>query len=205
MVYENRYRYSVAGREFTGASYAKGQCVSGGTVTVEYLLEQPAISRISGMRRRPLSPWAMLVAVLPAVGGILAIAGLVRGQRRVRLLREGWPAEGRLTGMAPTSMRVNNRVVYRMTFAYQAQNGAAGRAIARTHEPERFENGPRPLVLHDPADLENAQVLVSFPGAITIDEQGQPAARGSFAFLLVPALTILGNAWYAYRHWTAGS
>ena len=201
-IYENRFRYTIAGQEFNGASYAKGRCVTGGTVTVEYLLAQPAVSRIAGMRRRPLSPWAILILVLPAAGLIMVLTGVVRGRGYVRLLREGVPAEGRLIDKVPTNMRVNHRVVYRMTFEYAALSGT-GRAIARTNQPERFEDEPRKLLLYDPGDLEKAQLLGSFPGTVALGEGGQPVARGSLAFLILPALVVLGNAWYAYRLWTA--
>jgi hypothetical protein len=202
-IYENHYRYMIAGQEVEGVSYAEGRCVTGGTVTVEYLLAEPAVSRIAGMRRRPLSPLAGLVLVLPATGLIMVITALVKGRRSVWLLREGLPAEGRLIDKTPTRMRVNHRVVYRMTFEYTALSGAR-RATVRTHEPERFEDEPRKLLLYDPVDLDKAQLLLSFPRTIALDGGGQPVAHGSLAFLLLPALVILGNAWYVYRNWIAG-
>lgn len=201
-IYENHYRYTIAGQELGGVSYAKGRCVTGGPVTVDYLLAEPAVSRIAGMRRRPLSPLASLVLVLPAAGLIMIITGLVKGRGYVRLLREGVPAEGRLIDKVPTNMRVNNRVVYRMTFEYTALSGA-GRATVRTHQPEWFEDEPQKLLLYDPGDLEKAQLLGSFAGTLELGEGGQPVARGSLAFLFVPALVVLGNAWYVYRHWIA--
>ena len=57
-IYENRYRYAVAGQAYEGTSFVVGQCIGGAAIPVEYLLAKPAMSRIAGMRRAPLSAWA---------------------------------------------------------------------------------------------------------------------------------------------------
>src|SRR5258708_3527915 len=59
-VYENHYRYQVAGQDYAGWSYATGDCLTGENVTVEYLPAQPGYSRIRGMRHELLGPWALL-------------------------------------------------------------------------------------------------------------------------------------------------
>jgi len=172
-------------------------------VAVEYLTGQPGISRIAGMRRQPLSWWATVGALLPGVGLAMAIAGLVKGRRRVRLLREGLPASGRLMEKVSTGVRTNGRPVYRMTFEYTAQNGVTGRVTARTNSPERLEDQSRELLLYDPRDLAKAFLIDDLPGTVTIDEAGQPVPGGAGAYFLLPALTLLGNGWYVYRHWIA--
>jgi hypothetical protein len=202
-VYKNSYRYTVDGNRFEGASYAAGRCVTDGGVTVEYLLSQPEVSRIIGMRRDLLSPRTILAALLPGAGLALVIAGLVKGRRAVRLLREGLPAPARLINKASTGATTLGRAVYRMTFEYSAQSGATGRVTVRTHLPERLEDEQRELLLYDPSTVASAVLLDDLPGTVTVDETGQPKAGGSGRFLLLPALTILGNGWYIWRHWIA--
>ena len=133
----------------------------------------------------------------------MAIAGLVKGRRRVRLLREGLPAAGRLMEKVSTGARTNGRLVYRMTFEYTAQNGMTSRVTARTNSPERLEDQSRELLLYDLQDLARASLIDDLPGTVTIDEAGQPAPGGAGAYFLLPALTLLGNGWYVYRHWIA--
>jgi len=201
-VYRNLYHYAVEGRQFQGASFALERCVFG-PVTVEYLRLDPAISRIAGMRRRPLGPRDTMPALVPAIGLGLVIAGLVKGRWRLRLLREGLPASGRLVEKVVTSSRTNGRADYRMAFEFTAQNGLTGRASLRTNHPEQLESGSETLVLYDPADLSRGLLFRSLPGNVVIDQQGQPARSGSRAFLFLPLATILGNGWYVYRHWIA--
>lgn len=203
-IFENHYRYEVSGQTFEGSSFAKGQCVNG-PVVVEYLPAQPEVSRIRGMRRRPLSAAATLTALMPAAGIVMILAGLVEGRRRLRLLREGLLTTGRLVEKKRTNVRTRGRRVYRLTFEFTAQSGMTGRVNTRTRRPERLEDKAGQILLYDPANLKRAVLLASLPGRISADESRQPVARGSMAFLLLPALSILGNVWCVYRLWIAGS
>ena len=83
------------------------------------------------------------------------------------------------------------------------QNGMTSRVTARTNSPERLEDQSRELLLYDPQDLARASLIDDLPGTVTIDEAGQPAPGGAGAYFLLPALTLLGNGWYVYRHWIA--
>ena len=82
-------------------------------------------------------------------------------------------------------------------------NGLAGRASLRTNQPELLDSSPDTLVLYDPADLSRGLLFQSLPGNVVVDQQGQPARSGSRAFLFLPLVTLLGNAWYVYQHFIA--
>ena len=198
-VYANRYSYVVGHQSFEAVSYATGDCRAGGPVDVEYLLVNPGYSRISGMRRDFLGPWALLVAILPGAGLAWVIAGLVKGRRALRLLREGMATTARLSESALTSATVNNRVVYRMTFEYAGPMGATEQLTVRTNLPGHLE-GPQ-LVLCDPLDGRIAVLFNNLPGPPTLDPTGQPVPTGRRAFLFIPLLTVAGNAWFILRHW----
>ena len=200
-VYANRYSYVVGHQSFEAVSYATGDCRAGGPVEIEYLLADPASSRISGMRRDFLGPWALLVAILPGAGLAWVIAGLVKGRRAVRLLREGMATTARLTEKVPTNSTVNSRRVYRMTFEYAGPMGAAEQLTIRTSLPERLENDEHQLVLCDPLDGRTAVLFNNLPGPPAFDPTGQPVATGRRAFLFLPLLTVAGNAWFILRHW----
>ena len=195
-VYENRYRYEVDGSALTGKSYETGNCVAGGQVTVEYLLAQPGYSRIQGMRRRLLSPWAALATIFPGVGLAVAIVGLRQGRRRIRLLRDGLTAAGRVVSKVPTSAKVMGRVVYKVTVEFSSRDGAVRRATTSTNRPEVLGDEPTETVLYDPDDPANAAALDSMPGNVVVDEGGGLRAAGSRAFLILPVASVLVNAWF---------
>ncbi|MFN7996264.1 MAG: hypothetical protein U0Q18_21815 [Bryobacteraceae bacterium] len=202
-IYENRYRYTIGVKTYESSSYAKGQCLAGGPVRVEYLIRQPDFSRVAGMRRKPLSPASSLIALFPATGLAMILAGVWKGRRSIRLLRNGSPAVARFLKKEPTRTRVNNRLVYRMTFEYTAQNGMLGNAVLRSNRPERLEKKPGTLLLYAPENLNDVVFVDTLPGRIWLAEAGQPAPGGSLAYLILPALAILGNLWYA-SHFLSG-
>ncbi|HVN06613.1 MAG TPA: hypothetical protein VMT86_19475 [Bryobacteraceae bacterium] len=202
-IYETRYRYEVMGRNFEGASFATGRCAFG-PVAVEYLKAQPEVSRIAGMRRRPLSAWALLTALIPATGIALILAGLWEGRTRLRLLREGLVTTAKLIEKKWTNLRSNNRQVYRLTFEYSTPRGT-GRVTTRTNRPGRFEREPAQLVFYDPEDLNRAVLAASIPGSVTAGQGRQPVVRGSWAYLLLPGLVSVGNVWYVVHRFMPGS
>ncbi|MGA3043335.1 MAG: hypothetical protein ABSF54_21385 [Bryobacteraceae bacterium] len=202
-IYENHYQFELVGRIFQGSSFSIGGCAAG-PLRIEYLRAHPEVSRIAGMRRRPFGPSTLLVDVVPAVGLFMVFTGFVQGCARLRLLRDGLPATGRLIDKTRMNASTNRGNMYRLTFAYTSQKGATGRVTASTARPELFEDKEGALVFYHPADLKRAVLLASLPGRVDAGERGQPVASPSRAFLVLPALTLLGNLWYVYRHWLAG-
>jgi len=162
-IYRNLYRYAVGGRTFESASYATGKCADVGSATIEYLPEQPEVSRIAGMRRNMFGPWVVLVAILPLKGMAFITVGLIRGRSRLRLLGDGVPVSGKLVEKKPTLTRINNRTVYQMAFAYVAHDGVSRRTVTRTHQPERLEDQPGETVLYDPDDAAKAMISTLCP------------------------------------------
>jgi hypothetical protein len=69
----------------------------------------------------------------------MVLAAFANGRARLRLLRDGLLATGRLIEKTRTNVRVNDRRVYRMTFEYIAQSRATGRVTTRTNRPERLD------------------------------------------------------------------
>jgi hypothetical protein len=114
------------------------------------------------------------------------------------LLRVGSLATGRLVDKTWTT---NSAYKYQMTFEYEAQNGAKGHLTTRTSRTEGWEDKAGVPLIYDPADLKQAVLLANLPGRVAAGENGQPVARTSRAFLVLPALTVLGNLWYVCHHW----
>lgn len=191
------YRFTdPAGAERTGASFTPGQAPDPGTpVRVEFLLEDPGVSRIEGLRMAPFSPWVSLVALFPAVGLLLALGGLKQGLTAVGLMAEGELALGTLRGKEPTNTRINNRTVYALTFAFTDLDGREQTVTERTHQPERLQDQAQELLVYDPSTPSRAVLIDNLPGGPELDlDQGQfvGGARGLLTVLL-PAAFVLVN------------
>jgi hypothetical protein len=201
-VYQNHYRYQVAGQDFGGWSYATGDCLTGENVTIEYLPAQPGYSRIRGMRHELLGPWALLAALIPGIGLAIAIAGMRKGIRRIRLLRDGVPAAGLVTAKVATGAQVLGRAVYKITLDFTARDGSTHTTTVKTNEPERLEDEEQECILYLPSDPDYAIPLDALPGKLSLDHAGRILPGPSRAFLVLPVFSLLLNAWFAWRHWS---
>ena len=201
-VYANEYAFSTPdGKQISGVSYARGAALKPGKeVTVEFPKDEPGLSRIKGMRRGMLSPWAALVFVFPVTGVVLVLVGLRKGAQACGLLADGEMGTGVLVSKEPTAARVNRRTVYRLTFQFDARDGQAYQVVSKTHMPERLEDEEQEQLLYDPLHPSYAVMFDSLPGSPTIDSRGQiepvdPMKLG--ARLLLPALVVCGHGGYA--------
>ncbi len=199
-IYENHYQFELVGRIYQASSFATGGCAAG-RLPIEYLRAHPEVSRIAGTRRRPFGPSTLLVDLPLAAGLFMVLTGFVQGRARLRLLRDGLPSTGRLIEKTRTNVGNRNGQVYRLTFEFTAKSGAAGHVTTRTAKPEWLEDKAGVPLFYDPADLTRAVLLADLPGRVAAGENGQPVARTSRAFLVLPALTVLGNLWYVCHHW----
>lgn len=200
-VYANHYAFRVERLEqdFHGISYTTGQTFSEGErVTIEYLSNNPDISRIQGARSGTFSPWVLcFVGIFPLIGIIFVAVSLVSGFKANRLLTHGRVALGTLINKEPTNTRINNQTVYKLTFEFTADTGQRYEATARSHQPYALEDEPQEQLLYDPQNPKKAVLLDSLPGEPDIDEWGniQVANIGrSIRSLILPAAVLVINA-----------
>ncbi len=191
------YEYSVAGRGFSGKSYATaGSPAEGEDVTVEYDEDDPARSRIAGMRRGVFGPWAMIVAVFPLVGVVILWFATRSGMNRNHLLRDGVLTTGKLVGTEGTNVYINKRRVWALTFEFTDRLGQHRQAIARTTDTERLRDEAAEPLLYDPDDPQRAYLLDEAPARPQFEGNGEMTGRPAAAVfaLLLPALVIGLNA-----------
>jgi hypothetical protein len=201
-VFENHYQYRVGDQEYAGWSYATGRCLEGEPVIVEYLPAQPGYSRIQGMRRELLGPWALLAALIPGIGFAIAIAGFYRGVRRIHLLRDGLTAAGRVTSKAPTGARTMGRAEYRITVEFTARDGRTRSTTVTTNEPERLGDEAQECILYHPGNPDYAVPIDALPGKLTLDHSGRILPGPPRRYLILPIVSAVLNAWFAWRHWS---
>ena len=195
-IYRNVYTFTAAdGSQHEGASYATGKQLAPGTsVTVVYVKDNPAVSRIRDMRSTLMGAWGLFILIFPLVGLVLVAASLVRSRKRLRLLRDGITAVGTLVDKQATNTSVNHQRVYKFTYAFTADDGGTYRATARTHETGKFSDENEPL-LYDPANPNVAVMMDNIPGSPRIDEAGDIHTDKPFLSMLVlviPLATIIG-------------
>ena len=201
-IYKNEFTYLVDDKEYRSASYAVGiQLPVGRIVNVQYLPNDPAIARIRRMRTNVFGPAVLFVMAFPLTGLGLVIFSLSRGLRACRLLSHGIPTTGNLVSKEATRVKENSRTVYKLTFAFQTEDGRSSTAIAKTNAPEKFQERDEPLV-YDPEIPARAVMLDNLPGTPHIGEDGHVLCRQparALLSLVFPLATILGHGLYATR------
>ncbi len=207
-IYANHY--SFVGPDwnvYTGVSYKKGMALQKDLkVEVEYPQGKPEISRIRGMRSRPLGLSGLLPVIFPILGIWSIIVGLRKGIRANRLLTIGQQTTGRLKSKAATRAKLGKKTIYKLTFEFTTQDGIIHKAIGETHLPEKLEDEDEEPLLYDPLQPSNAVMLDALPGSPRIDENGNIRAGSLSKTLLcfvLPTLTVLGNAVYIFVRFLA--
>jgi hypothetical protein len=197
-VYAYRYTFRVERleAEYPGVSYSTGRLFEPGqTVTVEYIPDRPAISRIQGTRRAIFSPFAIcIVLIFPLIGLGFIIPGVINGIKANRLLAHGKVGLGRQLSMVPTNTRINKQQVYKLTFEFIADNGSRYEVVTRTHLPHVLDDESQERLLYDPANPAYAVMLDNLPGSPRLDDMGRIQAAtmlGGLGVLILPALALM--------------
>jgi hypothetical protein len=183
-----------------GRSYAVGQTLAPGTqVTIEYLLRDPSVSHIQGMRRAIFRAAAAMVGIFPFAGLCMLLPGCLLGLRASRLLTQGILGEARLQSKKATNVEINGQPVYKLTFQFQASDGLMHSVVVKTHETRKVEDETQEKIMYDPFNADCAVVLDALPGSFVVDKVGMIQTAkpyGAVAVTALPFLTIVGNGLY---------
>jgi hypothetical protein len=196
-VYRHHYDFSVAGRVFSGTSYATGREVpSGEVVTVEYEAGDPSRSRIEGMRRGQFGPAVLFVLIFPLAGLGILIPAMLMGRRRSYLLRHGVFTTGVLKSKSATNMTVNKRRVFALTFEFTGRDGRRHEAVTRSSLPQQLEDDSQEPLLYDPENPSKAFLLDEAPARPKLEMNGDLVGRpiAAAASLILPLLVSGANA-----------
>lgn len=193
----SHYQYSIAGRTFEGKSYTTGAAPEQGEeVTVEFDEDDPARSRIAGMRRAMFGPVVSIVAIFPAIGLAFLLFFTIGGFRRNHVLRNGILTYGKRIDKRPTNVRINNRPVWEVVFEYTDRTGQRRECSAKSTDTSRLEDETEEPLLYDPDDPSKACVLDEAPARPKFDPDGTMVGRPVAALLalIVPAIVIGAHA-----------
>ncbi len=196
-VFANSFTYRVERLEsdYESVSYSTGhQFNPEQPVVVEYIRRSPEIARIEHTRRGQFDIWVIgIVLIFPLVGLGMIGFGLKNGFKANRLLGRGKIALGRLQSKKATNTRVNGRRVYKLTFAFTADDGQSYNVVCSTTHTRSLEDEPEERLLYDPYNPRYAVMLDNLPGSPNIDEMGHIQMRGLISdrlTILLPALVV---------------
>jgi hypothetical protein len=190
------YDYELGGQKLSGTSYTtRSTPPVGAEVDVEFVLGDPAMSRVLGMRTAPFSAVVAFVWIFPLIGVAFVAFGLRSGRNAVRLLEHGEFARGRLVAKEATNTRINNQRVFRLTFEFEDARGATQKAVVRSHLLAALEDEETEPLMYDP-HRDAAVLLDALPGRPQVDADGgfETVRPGvAIAVLILPALAVVGN------------
>jgi hypothetical protein len=202
-VYAIHYAFTGPdGAEYKGLSFNTGrQFDEGQTVTIEHLQDKPHISRIKGMRRKPMGFFGLSAVALPMIGLFFITAGIKKGLKANRLLALGEQTTGRLKSKEKTNTKVNNKPVYKLTFEFDTPEGMTYEAAAKTHDTAKLEDQAKEPLLYDTMRPSYAVMLDDLPGNPRIMENGTIKAgptANTIKVLVIPLAAIIGHGIYIY-------
>jgi hypothetical protein len=188
------------GVNYENVSYSTGdEYPEGSEVTIEYLVRNPQRSRIEGMRMAQFGPLVLFVCIFPLVGLPFIIYGIIKGVKRITILRRGVLTKGKLVSKYATNTSINDQPVYKLTFQFFDERGKKYRAVTRTHLPEKLEDEAEESLVYDESSPSDAVLVDDLPGGASVDQMGElyfaKPFRGLLA-LIVPGVMILGHGTY---------
>lgn len=192
-IYRVHYTFlDGAGAERKGASYTVSPPADAASWRVDYRGDEPSVSRLEGMRRRPFSAVMLIVLVFPIAGLALVLWQLGGARRSLRLLRYGIETRGKLVDKRATSVKVNDAPVMALTFEYDV-DGTRHRATVTTLDPAPLEDDELEPMLYDPYAPAHATTLDHLPGSPNIAPGGTLQARsGMVVHLLIAPIAFAG-------------
>jgi hypothetical protein len=200
-VYANHYVFTGPdGKEYDGVSYAAGtRLEEGRSVKIEYAADNPAASRIEGMRH-DTQGFPVFVVIFPLAGFVCIVAGAVRARKDYHLLVNGEVGVGKLKSKKRTNVFVNRRQVVNLVFQFTAKNGKSYFVSTKTNQPGKLQDQEYEGLLYDPRRPSRAVMVHSLPGMPKVDAMGNVRIGSSLQAvpsLLVPAAVIVENVVFA--------
>ena len=134
----------------------------GDKVKIEYNRDMPDVHRIKGMRNTSGSA-LFLIPLILAIGWV--IYNYIVGRKKIKIIKNGELAEGRLIYKEATSTEINEKTVYKLTFSFQSASGDTYEVTTKTHEPEWLEDENTETLIYDKDNPNKALLLDDLPFA----------------------------------------
>jgi hypothetical protein len=205
-VYEYEYAFTTrGGQKVTGHSYSTGrEWGIGSTVNVEYVPDEPSISRIQGTRTSLFSPFVLFVLIFPLVGAAMFLIPAYGGIRQVLLLRNGLVGDARILSAQPTGVSVNNTPVLKYSYEVTTSSGVMADGAANAFPSGRIGDEEAEPALYLPSNPGRSTLIDAIATRFPLDvdpSSGQwistEGKLKSVLYLLAWAVTLLlGGYWF---------
>jgi len=165
-----KYYYSFTlptGEKYSGESFSTRNLQNDKNVIIQYIENDPTIARIQGTSNGEVDFWVLFIT-LPFVfiGFMFVFIRLKKGIQSVYLLQYGEIAYGVLIEKSPTSTRVNNQMVYKLVFEFEANDGVLYKAVAKTHKTADLEDEEREKLVYDTKNPAKSVMIDELPRSV---------------------------------------
>lgn len=157
--YSIRYRFTASnGRTYEGSSLIDvdvwDRLVERGPVTVQYLATDPSTSRLPSAGNLVFEVVFIVIgAVALLIGGYLVVSSSRTLREDWRLLQVGIEAQATVAAVEPTSLRINRRFQWEVSYAYRDVSGKEyeGRSWTMPEgEARKVKPGDHGTIRYDP-------------------------------------------------------
>ena len=167
-LYRYRYTYVVDEVSYHGLSYAKeNNLESGAAVSVAYVPDKPALSRVAGMTSAPFIGAGIAVGIVAAAIAMLGMVsmcfGIHQARRCSRLVRNGRLATGIVTGKTAASTKTDGRQDYVIHVQFAHHDGRTHTASVTTNEIAMLGEGRDAKIVYEAPNPANALLVDSLP------------------------------------------
>ncbi|HAI74804.1 MAG TPA: hypothetical protein DCM08_01035 [Microscillaceae bacterium] len=192
MAYAYAYTHPQTGQSLQGVSYGFfNDYQQNQEVKIEYLPGKAEVSRIVGLKRSVIPAIFLIFVIFPIVALLLFITNWMQARKSIRLLRTGEVSWGTLVEKTPTNTRINDRVVYRMAFEFEASDRKQYRAYVETHLTELLEDNEKEMLFFDPEKPAQAVMRDNLPGKPKIDDEGNITPdHMPYSLLILPLINL---------------
>jgi hypothetical protein len=152
-VYEYSYEFKTPdGKLYTGTSYHTGGFdYQNQKVKVQYLKDNPEISRIENTRKGQFPPFIIIfLLIFPLVGGIMTVISTIKNLKYIKLVKYGTLTSGTFSHNEHTGGSVNKVPVMRYYFNFKDDTGKDFVATGETHIGHRLTDEEQELLVYNP-------------------------------------------------------
>lgn len=149
-VIEVLFSYRVDNKEMEGLSYTEGLCGEkiGKVAKIEYVLDNPTIARIEGMRCKPMPQLGLLSIFAPILVSIFVLWGIIRGVERSRCLKYGEIVEADIQRIRRISSRRKGMKKYEIELEFDRKDGKHEEVEIETHVGKGWIQGQRIYIIY---------------------------------------------------------
>lgn len=186
---------SSRGKENGFAFSTDGSMEGGREVTVQYLENDPSISRIKGTRKDPIGWVGAITIIFPLAGVLVFIGGINKGLKTVSLMKEGILTDAEVIDVRspPRSGDSDASVLAEVVLKYTDDRGGEHTFTHQTSDIVNVGDEARELILFNPLNPGKAFPIDEFYNKIKIDNRGelQDASPGSVLITLGAIFLLL--------------